>query len=127
MQHAVCETHAFRRSAAEAGMTSEEVARLTTFLSEHPQAGDLIVGTGGARKLRFAPTGRGKRGGYRVVTYYGGDDIPIFLMDVYAKGDKINLSDRERAELKKELELFAQEYRAGVRTRVIELRTGEAS
>jgi hypothetical protein len=85
------------------------------------------VGTGGARKLRFAPTGRGKRGGYRVVTYYGGDDIPIFLMDVYAKGDKINLSDRERAELKKELELFAQEYRAGVRTRVIELRTGEAS
>ena len=86
--HAVCEAHAFRRSAAEAGMTSEEVARLTIFLSEHPQAGDLIVGTGGARKLRFAPTGRGKRGGYRVVTYYGGDDIPIFLMDVYVKGAK---------------------------------------
>jgi hypothetical protein len=125
--HAVCETHTFRRSAAEAGMTSDEVAALTLFLSEHPQAGDLIVGTGGARKLRFAPTGRGKRGGYRVVTYYGGDDIPIFLMDVYAKGDKINLSAGERAELKKELELFAQEYRAMVRTRVIELRTGEAS
>jgi hypothetical protein len=125
--HAVCETHAFRRSAVEAGITSEELARLTVFLSEHPQAGDLIVGTGGARKLRFAPTERGKRGGYRVVTYYGGNDIPIFLMDVYAKGNKINLSARERVELKKELELFAQEYRAMVRTRVIELRTGEAS
>ncbi len=125
--HAVCETHAFRRSATEAGMTPEEVARLKRVLSESPDAGDLIVGTGGARKLRFAPTGRGKSGGYRVVTYYGGDDIPVFLMDVYAKGDKTNLSAAERVELKKELELFAEEYRAGVRTRVMELRTGGAS
>jgi len=108
-------------------MTPEEVARLKRVLSESPDAGDLIVGTGGARKLRFAPTGRGKSGGYRVVTYYGGDDIPVFLMDVYAKGDKTNLSAAERVELKKELELFAEEYRAGVRTRVMELRTGGAS
>jgi DNA-binding transcriptional regulator YiaG/mRNA-degrading endonuclease RelE of RelBE toxin-antitoxin system len=123
--HAVCETHAFSRAAAEAGMTAEEVARLILFLSENPDAGELIVGTGGARKLRFAPTGRGKRGGYRVVTYYCAEDIPVFLMDAYAKGDKIDLSARERAELKKELELFAREYRAMVRTQVLELKKGE--
>jgi hypothetical protein len=108
-------------------MTAEEVARLTDFLAENPEAGDLMKETGGARKLRFAPTGRGKRGGYRVVTYYCADDIPVFLMDVYAKGDKIDLSARERAALKKELEAFAEEYRAGVRTRVVALRTGERS
>jgi hypothetical protein len=123
--HAICETHAFCRAAAEAGMTADEVVRLIVFLSENPDAGDLIKGKGGARKLRFAPMGRGKRGGYRVVTYYCADDIPVFLMDVYAKGDKVNLSARERVELKKELELFAEEYRAGVRTRVVELKTGE--
>jgi hypothetical protein len=125
--HAVCETHAFSRAAAEAGMTAEEVARLILFLSENPDAGELIVGTGGARKLRFAPTGRGKRGGYRVVTYYCADDIPVFLMDAYAKGDKIDLSARERAELKKELEAFAREYRAIVRTQVLELKKGAKS
>jgi hypothetical protein len=121
------ETHTFRRAAVEAGITPEEVARLKLFLSEHPQAGDLIVGTGGARKFRFAQAGRGKRGGYRVVTYYCGDDIPIFLMDVFAKGDRVSLSGKERVELKKELELFTEEYRAMVRTRVIEWKTGEAS
>ena len=46
----------------------------------------MTIGTGGARKVRFAKTGHGKSGGYRVITYYGGDDIPVFLMDVYAKG-----------------------------------------
>jgi hypothetical protein len=55
--HAICETHVFRNAAAEAGMTPEEVARLKAFLSENPEAGDLMVGTGGARKLRFAPLG----------------------------------------------------------------------
>ena len=51
--HAVCETHEFRRAADDAGMTSDEVMRLALVLSENPDAGDLIVGTGGARKLRF--------------------------------------------------------------------------
>lgn len=120
--HAVCETHEFGRAVVEAGMTPEEVARLIVFLSENPEAGKLIVGTGGARKLRFAPTGRGKSGGYRVVTYYSADDIPVFLMDVYAKGDKMNLSGRERTELKKKLESFARQYRAMVRTRVMALK-----
>jgi hypothetical protein len=126
--HAVCETHEFQTAAVKAGMTSDEVTRLALVLSENPDAGDPIVGTGGARKLRFAPSGRGKRGGYRVVTYFGGDDIPVFLMDVYAKGDKINLSAAERAEFKKKLETFARVYRETMRSRVTEFKArGEAS
>jgi hypothetical protein len=82
--HCVVETHSFRKAASDAGMSEEEVLRLKNLLSECPDSGDLIKGTGGARKLRFAKPGRGKSGSYRVVTYYCADDIPVFLMDVYA-------------------------------------------
>ncbi|MDI6026754.1 type II toxin-antitoxin system RelE/ParE family toxin [Corticibacterium sp. UT-5YL-CI-8] len=125
MQHCVAETHNFRRSAAETGMTDDEIVRLKNFLSEKPDAGDLIKGTGGARKFRFAKPGKGKSGSYRVVTYYTAEDIPVFLMDVFAKGDQINLSAKERVELKKELETFAQEYRNGMSERVRELKRSE--
>lgn len=108
-------------------MTEDEVMQLKNFLSERPDAGDLIVGTGGARKVRFAKSGKGKSGGYRVVTYYTAEDIPVFLMDVYAKGEKINLSQRERVELKKELESFADEYRAMVREKISEMRRSEVA
>jgi hypothetical protein len=123
--HCVTETHTFRRAADDSGMTEDELVRLKNFLSENPDAGDLIVGTGGARKLRFAKAGRGKSGSYRVVTYFTGDDIPVFLMDVYAKGEKINLTAAERAELKKELESFADEYRAMISERVQEMKKRE--
>ena len=83
-------------------MRPEDVARLKRYLAEHPEAGDLIVGTGEARKFRFAPTGRGKRGGYRVITFFCDVDIPVFLMDVYTKGEKVDLSGAERAALKAE-------------------------
>lgn len=120
--HCVVETDTFKAAASDSGMSEDDVVRLKIFLSENPDAGDLIVGTGGARKVRFARSGRGKSGGYRVVTYYTADDIPVFLMDVFAKGDKINLSARERNELKKELDAFAEEYRNSVRERVQEMK-----
>lgn len=125
--HCVAETTHFRKSSKDAGMTDDEVTRLKVFLSENPDAGDLITGTGGARKLRFAKLGKGKSGSYRVVTYYAADDIPVFLMDVYAKGEKINLSARERVELKKELEAFADEYRQSISERVQEMKRSEAA
>ena len=103
-------------------MTDEEVSRLKVALSQEPDAGDPIPGTGGARKFRVAKPGGGKSGGYRVVTFYTGTDIPVFLMDVYAKGEKINLSAAERVALKKELEAFAEEYREMVRERVLDMR-----
>jgi hypothetical protein len=87
----------------------------------------LIQGTGGARKLRFAKPGKGKSGSYRVVTYYTAEDIPVFLMDVYAKGEKISLTGREKVQLKKELEAFAVDYRESVRERVKEMRKSEVA
>ncbi len=75
----------------------------------------MIKGTGGARKVRFGGRGKGKSGGYRVIAYYGGDDIPVFLLNVFAKGDKVDLSKSELNELRKELEGLAEDYRRGVR------------
>lgn len=108
-------------------MSEDEVIQLCNLLAENPLAGDLIQGTGGARKLRFAKPGRGKSAGYRVITYYAADDIPVFLMDVYAKGEKVSLSGADKAALKQELASFAETYREGERKRVIELRRTEVA
>lgn len=125
--HCVAETHAFKRAAADIGMAEDEIVRLKNFLAENPDSGVLIQRTGGARKLRFAKPGKGKSESYRVVTYYTADDIPVFLMDVFAKGEKINLSGKEKSDLKKELEIFADEYREAVRRRVKEMRKSEVA
>ena len=51
-------------------LTNEEKLSLINYLAAHPQAGDLMQGTGGIRKLRWAAQGRGKSGGVRVIYYY---------------------------------------------------------
>ena len=81
-------------------------------------AGDDIPGTGGARKVRFAGRGKGKSGGYRVVTFYSGPDIPVFLLNVFAKGDRIDLTKAERNELREILSGIVATYREGVRHHV---------
>jgi hypothetical protein len=50
-----------------------------------------------------------------VITLYGGDDVPVFLLDALAKGDRVDLSQAERNELRKGLAVLADEYRKGVR------------
>lgn len=91
----VIETKPYLVAAAAAGMTGEERDRVVLFLAENPEAGDLIKESGGCRKIRVAKDGRGKSAGYRVITWFGGGDIPVFLLTVFAKGQQANLSDRE--------------------------------
>jgi hypothetical protein len=94
--HTVVETPVFIRSAKNAGVTEAELDEIKSFLSLNPDAGDEMPGTGGARKLRFAGKGKGKSGGYRVITFYSGEDIPVFLLDIYSKGEKIDLTQDEK-------------------------------
>ena len=110
----VVETPDYLRDARAAGITDSERRAIVDHVAANPQAGDLIVGSGGARKLRFAAPGRGKSGGYRVVTYYGAGDLPVFLLNVFKKGDRVNLSKAEINELREELSHLAREYREGV-------------
>ena len=56
--------------------------------------------TGGARKLRWRTQGRGKRGGVRVIYYFYNESIPLFLLNVFAKNEKANLTKAERNEMK---------------------------
>ena len=68
---------------------------LIDYLADHPAAGDEIPGTGGVRKLCFAALGRGKRGGARVIYFYGGEDMPVYALLAYAKSAKTDLSPLE--------------------------------
>ncbi len=91
----VAETPTFARQADKL-FTEEERCDLIDHMAENPLAGDEIPGTGGVRKLRFAALGRGKRGGARVIYFYGGDDIPIYALLAYAKSARMDLNPAER-------------------------------
>jgi len=65
-------------------------------LAANPAAGDEIPGTGGVRKIRFAASGRGKRGGARVIYYYLDETIPIYALLVYAKNVKTDMTPDEK-------------------------------
>jgi hypothetical protein len=65
-------------------------------LAAHPAAGDLIEGTGDVRKLRWARDGRGKSGGVRVIYYFHSEAMPLYLLTMFAKNERANLSRAER-------------------------------
>lgn len=67
--HTVIETPGYLASARDENVTEEERAEIVSFLAANPDAGDIMAGTGGARKVRFAGRGKGKSGGYRVITF----------------------------------------------------------
>ena len=109
--HTVIETPQFQDDAKRAGCGEDEIGAIVSAIAANPKVGDLIKGTGGARKVRFRRPGKGKSGGYRVITYFGGDDIPVFLIAMFAKGERANLSEAERNELRKILKPIADRYR----------------
>jgi hypothetical protein len=108
----VIETPAYLTSARETGLSEDERNEIVSFLARNPDAGELMPGTGGARKVRFAGRGKGKSGGYRVITFFSADDIPLFLLDIYGKGARANLSQAARNELRKTLTALPQAWRA---------------
>ncbi|MCP4373579.1 MAG: type II toxin-antitoxin system RelE/ParE family toxin [Deltaproteobacteria bacterium] len=107
----VIETADFLKDAKKAGLSGDDRKEIVDFISEDPLAGDEIAGTGGARKVRYASKGKGKSGGVRIITFYSGRDIPVFLLNVFAKGDKTNLTKTECNDLKKILGGIAKAYR----------------
>lgn len=82
---------------AKAIMAEDERAALVDFIAANPEAGVSLGG--GMRKVRFARPGGGKSGGYRTVYVFGGAEMPIFLVTVFAKNEKDNLGKSEQAEL----------------------------
>jgi hypothetical protein len=80
-------------------LADTELKALINHLAANPLDGDLVQGTGGVRKLRWARAGRGKSAGMRVIYYYHSERLPLFLLTTFAKGDAANLSKAQRNEL----------------------------
>ena len=79
----------------------EGIFAIQVYLLEQPDAGDIIPGSGGCRKLRWAAKGHGKRGGARIIYYCITENHRILLLDFYAKNQSENLSQAELKELKR--------------------------
>jgi len=86
---------------AERLLSEAERNELIDFLATYPLRGDLLVGTGGIRKIRFAKSGRGKSGGVRAIYYYHSAENPIYLLEIFGKNEKANLTKAERNALAK--------------------------
>ena len=82
-------------------LSDENYAALQQHLISQPDAGDLIPGTGGLRKVRWTTAGRGKRGGTRVIYFHVVAHSQIRMIPIYRKGIKDDLSPREKAILRK--------------------------
>lgn len=82
-------------------LSDEEYGALQEYLVSHPDAGDLIAGTGGLRKIRWAAIGKGKRGGARVIYFHLVSHAQIRMILIYRKGIKDDLTPKEKTVLRK--------------------------
>ncbi|MGA2145606.1 MAG: type II toxin-antitoxin system RelE/ParE family toxin [Bryobacteraceae bacterium] len=108
----VVETPFFLRKSARL-LDDQDRSRLVLFVGANPDVGDVIPETGGVRKLRWSIHGRGKRGGVRVIYYFHSEAFPLFLLTVYAKNQKANLTKAEQNEFQKLLPLLVKSYTRG--------------
>jgi hypothetical protein len=89
----VVETDEFL-SLARKMMDENEREELVDYLAYHPSAGVVIPGSGGVRKLRWALEGRGKRGGARVIYFFHDMEMPLLLLEIYAKNEREDLTQK---------------------------------
>ncbi|MCP4493674.1 MAG: type II toxin-antitoxin system RelE/ParE family toxin [Gammaproteobacteria bacterium] len=96
----IAETPPFIRKAQKL-LSSSERNGLVSYLSIHPKEGVIIEGSGGIRKIRWARGSSGKSSGVRVIYYYHNDSMPLYLLALFAKNEKANISTKEKAILAK--------------------------
>lgn len=106
----VVETPEFTKKAKEC-MDDKTKDDFIGFIARNPHEGELIQGTGGARKIRWqVEAHKGKRGGARVIYYYHDENMPIFLFTAYKKNQKSDLTDSEKNALRKIIKMIVDAY-----------------
>lgn len=90
-------------------VSDDDFAKFQRLLIQIPKGGKLIPGGGGIRKIRFPAKGKGKRGGARVIYYFAVFQEKIFLLDVYTKNEKADLTLPELHNLRKIVEEWSKE------------------
>ena len=108
--HVVVETRAYLRAAEAAGLGERDRDLIVDLLARNPDAGTEIPGTGGCRKLRFGARGGGKSGGFRTITFYSGQRLPVFLITVFSKRERSDLSQAERNALRQITKAISETY-----------------
>lgn len=103
------EVPSFTKKWQSLGLTDDDLRTLENILLKNPKAGDVIQGTGGIRKIRIPLEDTGKRGGGRVL--YIDIEIKecIYLLNVYTKNEKTDLTDKEKKLLSKLVEVLKEE------------------
>ena len=97
------ETKLFTRLVTEF-LADEEYSRLQEVLIRDPEAGDLISGSGGVRKVRWGVKGRGKRGGIRVIYYARTRQGQIWMLTLYAKNVAETIPAHVLRQIKEEID-----------------------
>ena len=103
----VAETEPFQRKVGRL-LSEDEKTELIAYLSMNPNAGVLIQGTGGIRKLRWARSGQGKSGGVRVIYYFHNGEMPLYLLTLFGKNEKANISMDEKNLLSKAVRVLVK-------------------
>jgi mRNA-degrading endonuclease RelE of RelBE toxin-antitoxin system len=99
----IVETKVFTKQVTEL-LTDDEYRALQEYLNANPESGDLIIGSGGLRKIRWSINGRGKRGGVRIIYYWAVRKEIILMLLMYAKSDKDDLTSEQTKILKRIIE-----------------------
>lgn len=108
--HTIVEIPQYSRKADKL-LTEKEKNEIISYLAFHPKAGEILEGTGGIRKIRWKREGKGKSGGVRIIYYFHNEEIPLFLLSIFSKGEMANISKAERNALAKLTKILIQQYK----------------
>jgi hypothetical protein len=84
-------------------LSDDDYRSLQSYLLQKPDAGDLIRGSGGVRKVRWAPPGQGKSGGVRAIYYWKKTDHEIWMLTLYSKSERATISSHILKQIAEEI------------------------
>lgn len=108
MTRTFIETNEFTRKWEQLGLTDEELRKLENSILENPQIGKIVKGIGKLRKMRFSLPGRGKRGSMRICYVDFLIQETVYMITAYAKNERENLSQKERNDIKKAIDILEE-------------------
>jgi len=109
MKRTFIETKIFSKRWGELNLNDDDLTKLQEFILKNPQAGDIIKGTGGLTKLRFALPAKGKSGGARVLFVDFIHHEKTILINCYGKSEKDDISDKEKSEYRAIIKLIKED------------------
>jgi mRNA-degrading endonuclease RelE of RelBE toxin-antitoxin system len=105
----IVETHSFQKESQKI-LGESEIDKLKNFLSLNPQSGDIIPGLRGIRKIRWQVNQKGKSSGARIIFFFYNTNMPVFLLDIYRKSEKNDISFKEKKMLNNMIDELIDSY-----------------